>query len=211
MRGRAPIHTGLANETQLKGIVRCGLCGSTMHVLSYGQRGDLRTYACTSSRCGGTSMSVGKVEPAVKELLSIAIADRAPHIAAVIEGDNRYNDALRAVESAQQALAEYRDSIDIQRELGTADYAAGLRTRREAVEVARRALRDMPRPDPEPRRLMTLEEFDLHDRRRFYARCIAEVRVFPRSKAHRLTLRWQGSEEEIPVPPFAPQPLPVAA
>jgi hypothetical protein len=58
---------------------------------------------------------------------------------------------------------------------------------------------------------MTLEEFDLYDRRRFYAGCIAEVRVFPRSKPQRLTLRWQGSEEEIPVPPFAPQPLPVPA
>jgi DNA invertase Pin-like site-specific DNA recombinase len=211
VRGRAPVHTGLASETQLKGIVRCGLCGSTMHVLSYGKHRDRRTYACTSSRCGGTSMSVSKVEPAVKEMLSIAIADRAPHVAAVIEGDNRYGDALAAVESAQQALAEYRDSIDIQRVLGTVDYAAGLRTRREAVEVARRALRDLPRPAPEPRRLMTLEEFDLYDRRRFYARCIAEVRVFPRSKPQRLTMRWHGSEEEIPVPPFAPQELPVAA
>jgi hypothetical protein len=82
VRGRAPVHTGLANETQLKGIIRCGLCGSTMHVLSYGKQRDRRTYACTSQRCGGTSMSVSKVEPAVKELLSIAIADRAPHIAA---------------------------------------------------------------------------------------------------------------------------------
>jgi hypothetical protein len=146
VRGRAPVHTGLASETQLKGIVRCGLCGSTMHVLSYGKQRDLRTYASTSSHCGGTSMSVSKVEPAVKNMLSIAIAERAPHVAAVIEGDNRYGDALGAVESAQQALAEYRDSIDIQRALGTVDYAAGLRTRKEAVEVARRALRDLPRP-----------------------------------------------------------------
>jgi hypothetical protein len=176
VRGRGPVHTGLANETQLKGIVRCGLCGSTMHVLAYGKQRDRRTYACTSPRCGGTSMSVSKVEPAVLDLLSIAIAGRAPQVAAVIEGDNRYNDALMAVESAQQALADYRDSMDIQRELGTADYAAGLRIRREAVEVARRALRDLPRPEPEPRRLMTWEEFDLYDRRRFYARCIAEVR-----------------------------------
>ena len=36
-------------------------------------------------------------------------------------------------------------------------------------------------PELEPRKLITLEEFDLYDRRRFYARCIAE-RVFPRSK-----------------------------
>ena len=58
---------------------------------------------------------------------------------------------------------------------------------------------------------MTPEEFDLYDRRRFYARCLAEVRVFPRSKPQRLTLRWQGSGEEIPVPPVRTAGAAVAA
>jgi hypothetical protein len=54
---------------------------------------------------------------------------------------------------------------------------------------------------------MTLEEFDLADRRQFYSRCIAEVRVFPRTAGTRLTLRWHGSEEHIKVPAFAPADL----
>jgi hypothetical protein len=199
VKGRAPTHTGLGAETYLKGLVRCGMCGSTMHVVAYGKKRDRMTYACTSG-CGGTSMSVHKVEPAVLHLLDLAIAKRAPHVAAVIEGDNRYADALTAVEQAKRALAEYRDNIELQRVLGMADFAEGLRVRKEAVETARRALRNVPRPEP-PRgkRKLTLEEFDHEDRRHFYARLIAEVKVFPRSEPHRLKLRWTGSEDNIVV------------
>lgn len=46
---------------------------------------------------------------------------------------------------------------------------------------------------------MTLEEFDHEDRRRFYARAIAEVKVFPRSQPNRLKLRWTGSEDDVVV------------
>jgi hypothetical protein len=49
---------------------------------------------------------------------------------------------------------------------------------------------------------MTLEEFDLADRRRFYQRVIAEALVFPPSEPQRLRLRWQGAENSIVVPPF---------
>ncbi len=192
VKGRAPTHTGLGAKTYLKGLVRCGICGSMMHVVAYGKNRDRMTYACTSG-CGGTSMSVRKVESAVLHLLDIAIAERAPHVAAVIEGDNRYADALTAVEQAKLALAEYRDNIELQRVLGVAGFAEGLKVRKEAVETARRALRNVPRPEP-PRgkRKLTLEEFDHEDRRRFYGRAIAEVKVFPRSQPHRLKLRWAG-------------------
>ena len=203
VKGRAPTHNGLAAKTYLKGIVRCGICAGTMHVCAYGNARDKMTYACTSG-CGGTSMSVAKVEPAVLHQLDLAVAQRAPQVAAVIEGDNRHTDALASVEEAKAALAEYRDNIELQQVLGVSDFIAGLRTRKEAVETARRALRDVPRPEPVVSRKMTLEEFDLADRRRFYQRVIAEVLVFPRSEPQRLRLRWQGAENTIVVPPFKP-------
>lgn len=199
VKGHAPTHSGLGAATQLHGIVRCGLCESTMHVLAYGKAKDKRTYACTSG-CGKTAMAVGRVESAVLNMLDLAIAEGEPHVAAVIEGDNRYADALAEVEEAQRLQDEWRDSTDLQRELGIADFTAGLRTRREAVETARRALRDVPRPDPRENRLMTLAEFDHYDRRNFYRRVIAEARVLPLASGQRLTLRWQGSDEQVPVP-----------
>lgn len=203
-----PKHTGLGETTQLKGLVRCGVCGGTMHVLAYGKAKDKRTYACTNG--GHGSMSFSKVEPAVFYQLDLAIGNREPHVAAVIEGDTRYTDALLAVEDAQVALAEFRDSVELQRELGMKGFAAGLRVRKEAVETARRALREQPRPEPQSNTTMTLEEFDLADRRRFYRRVIAEVQVFPRSEKHRLLMRWQGSEESFPVPPL-PNPTDLIA
>jgi hypothetical protein len=58
----------------------------------------------------------------------------------------------------------------------------------------------MPKPEPSSTKKMTLEEFDLADSRHFYARAIAEVLVFPKTAKHRLTMRWQGSEDAFPVP-----------
>jgi DNA invertase Pin-like site-specific DNA recombinase len=206
VKGRAPTHNGLAAKTQLKGIVRCGICGGTMHVCAYGKARDKMTYACTSG-CGGTSISVAKVEPPVLHQLDVAVAQRAPQVAAVIEGDNRYADALASVEDAKAALAEYRDNIELQQVLGVSDFIAGLRTRKKAVETARRALRDLPRPEPFRSRKMSLEEFDMEDRRRFYQRVIAEVLVFPRSEPQRLRMRWHGAENSVVVQPFKPVKL----
>jgi DNA invertase Pin-like site-specific DNA recombinase len=205
VRNPAPVRRGLSGRTQLKGIVRCGSCERTMHVLSYGKNREKITYACT--KCGKASMAVAKVEPAVLDLLKRAILTAEPHVSAVIEGDTRYTDALAAVEAAQLALAQYRDNIELQQTLGMSGFAAGLKVRKQAVETAQRALREAPRPAPLSREKMTLEEFDLVDRRQFYSRCIAEVRVFPLTSGTRLTLRWHGSEEHIEVPAFAPADL----
>jgi DNA invertase Pin-like site-specific DNA recombinase len=212
VRGRAPRHTGLAATTQLKGVVRCGVCGGTMHVLSYGKDRSRRTYACTNRGCCG--MTVESVERAALWQLQLAIFEREPHVAAVIEGDTRYADALEAVTRAEEALASYRDDVEMQQLLGVTDFKEGLRVRKEAVLTARRALREVPAPQPMTgREKLTLEEFDLADRRRFYARAIAEVLVFPRATGERLRMRWTGAEETFIVPPVPrpdPSGIPVA-
>jgi DNA invertase Pin-like site-specific DNA recombinase len=205
---RAPVHTGLGERVELKGVVRCGSCRnrrgehSIMHVLLYGKEKNRLTYACTT--CGKTSMAVDKIEPAVLRQLDIALEEHEPHVAAVMEGDTRYTDALAAVEQAQADLVAYRDSIEIQRELGVTAFAAGLKARKEALATARRALRETPRPFEQS---MTAEEFAKLDARRYYPRLIAEVLVYPRSAKHRLTTRWTGAEDAFPVPPLAQRDL----
>jgi DNA invertase Pin-like site-specific DNA recombinase len=211
--GRAPIRRGLGEQAQLKGIVRCGTCGATMHVLAYGKPREKLTYACTRTGCGAASMSVPKVEAAVLWQLDLAIVNGVPEVAAVIEGDTRYSDALTAVEEAQRTLDEYRDSLELQRALGISDFAAGLAVRREAVATARRALQDVPRPDesPDGNCEMTLADFDREDQRRFYRRVIAEVLVFPRSAKQRATVRWVGSDTLTPAPLVQGSIIPTAA
>jgi hypothetical protein len=58
---------------------------------------------------------------------------------------------------------------------------------------------------------MTWEEFDLDSSRRFYARCIAEVVVFPKANGERLFMRWQGTEKRFAVPPVPRLTSPVPA
>src|SRR5207248_69608 len=132
---------------------------------------------------------------AVKALVDAAVAADEPHVAAVLAGDDRYERALAAVTEAQAVLAEYRDDVELQRVLGVRDFAEGLKVRREAVETARRALREVPRPEssglPAPPPITAdggLGEAYLHYRRALSRRVIAEVRVFPRAAEHRAAL-----------------------
>ncbi len=64
----------------------------------------------------------------------------------------------------------------------------------------------LPARNPGLGQIGSVTEADLDSRRRFYRRTIVEVLVFPRSAAHRLTLRWQGSDEPLPVAASGPAP-----
>jgi hypothetical protein len=59
-----------------------------------------------------------------------------------------------------------------------------------------------PRPKRTKISAKTLAEAGAQDLRDFYARVIAEVRVYPRSNGERLMMRWQGAEQCFPVPEF---------
>lgn len=209
IKGPTPKHTGLAKSTQLYGIVRCGECAKRMFVLAYGKDRSRRTYACTS--CGKTSMSVAKVEPAVIAALDRAMLGRVKdrHVVAVLEGDSRYSDALAVVERAQAEIDTWRDEISVA-DLGVAGWKQGLKAREAKLETARRALRELPRPKQTKISAKTLAEAGAQDLRDFYARVIAEVRVYPRSNGDRLTMRWQGSDQAFVVPEFKPAPIPEA-
>jgi len=193
--GRPPVHTGLSETVALKGIIRCGLCGAKLTVSSYGN--GKSTYACTNG-CGKASMATHLVEPPVLRELDDALEEHEPHVAAVIQGDTRYADALAAVEQARADLTDYRDSPDILRELGPKVFAEGLKVKKAGIETARRALREVPRPFEQA---MTREEFLKLDAKLYYPRLIAEVLVFPKASEHRLMMRWQGQDEAWPVPP----------
>ena len=212
VHGRAPIRRGLKHLVKFKGLVKCGLCGASMSVNGYGKNRDKLTYVCTRRGCGGVAVAATTLEPALSAAVHAAVAANEPHVAATLTNDDRYEQALAAVSNAQQALTEYRDSVELQQALGVKDFAAGLRARREAVEVARRALRTTPRPSPA--RAAEQREFDPTNLSGEYAayetalvhRVVAEVRAYPRSHRDRLTLKWHGAEAPVAVgtEPVAP-------
>jgi hypothetical protein len=140
------------------------------------------------------------VEYPVLDAVDRAIAESEPHVAAVLDGDSRYTDALAAVEDAQRTLDEFRDDVAVQTALGMKAFVAGLEVRKAAIEIARKHLREQPRPaGSRSRKKMTVAELDIADRRQLYARLVAEVRVYPRKAPHRVTLRWAGAESAIPL------------
>jgi DNA invertase Pin-like site-specific DNA recombinase len=213
VKGQAPARTGIGETTHLKGIVRCGVCGHVLHVLGYGKSSPLLgRFVCTKGRCA-VGMPVHKLEPAILHQLDLAIATKMPQVAAVIEGDDRYEAALAAVETAKAALAEYRDNVEMQQILGVADFTAGLKVRKEAVETARVALREVPPPKPKSGKKLTLAEFNIAQQRDFNQRVIDEILVFPRANKVRVTLRWTGTTNHIPVDITTPpvDGIPVAA
>lgn len=85
-------------------------------------------------------MKAAKLDAYVEVLLMTAVVDREPHVGAMIEDDTRYQDAMAAVHEAEPVYEEFRDSVELQRELGIRGFADGLRVRKKALELARQEL-----------------------------------------------------------------------
>jgi DNA invertase Pin-like site-specific DNA recombinase len=137
-----PQNGKLASQVKLPGLVYCATCKRRLRIGGYRAGGEsVANYACTYADCPAhASMKVSKLDAYVEGLLMTAVVAREPHVGAVIEGDTRYQDAMTAVEEAERVYEEFRDSIELQRELGIRGFADGLRVRKEALELARREL-----------------------------------------------------------------------
>jgi DNA invertase Pin-like site-specific DNA recombinase len=192
IEGRAPIHNGLGRETQLHGLIRCGVCGHKLHVLSYGKDRRRRRYTCTHGKCA-VGIPAHEVDRWVTAAVYDAIKRADRRVAEALNEDARHDAAVAAVEQAQRDYAQYRDSIDIQRELGPADFAAGLRVRKEAIDLARSELRKLPKPKP-----LQIADAGVVPVRRL----VSVVHVYPRSAHPRVTLRWRGSTKDVRVKPY---------
>ena len=195
VKGHGPRHTGLGAEVAgLRGLVLCGSCGGKLHV----NNPRAPRYFCVAGpghcECRA-SFDVLKLDGAIDTALTEAFRNEVPEVLAVAEGSDRYERALDAVERAAATLAEYRDNTDLQKLLGMADFAAGLRVRKEAYELAQRSLREQG-PAPSKKGATDVRKIVRESARQF----VAEVTVFPRNVDPRVTVRWHGAETAVPVP-----------
>lgn len=139
---------GQSKAAKLRGLVWCAGCERRCKVNAGRRKGGTGTkalgYVCTGDGCGNrAAMTATMLEEIVGEKLTQAAMNREPHIAAVIEGDTRYQDALAEVEVAQANFDEFRDSVEIQQTLGIDGYASGLKARKEALASARRHMSEV--------------------------------------------------------------------
>jgi hypothetical protein len=129
-------------------------------------------------------MKATKLDAYVEGLLMTAVVDREPHVGAVIEGDTRYQDVMTSVHEAERVYEEFRDSVEIQREVGIRGFADGLRVRKEALELARQELAKVRPPNGNSRRgrkgrMMTYEAFLDEYERESNARLIDRIVLKP--------------------------------
>jgi DNA invertase Pin-like site-specific DNA recombinase len=206
-----PQNGKLASQVKLPGLVYCATCKRRLRISGYKAGGQsVANYACTYADCPAhASMRASKLDAYVEGLLMTAVVAREPHVGAVIEGDTRYQDAMTAVHEAERVYEEFRDSIEVQRELGIRGFADGLRIRKDALELARRELAKARPAKGDGRagrkgRMMTYEAF-LHEyERESNARLIDRVVLKPspggpagkkRGPEVRVDVYFTGSDE----------------
>jgi site-specific DNA recombinase len=129
---------GTGPTALLAGLVRCASCG---HVMTRGRSHRDRIYSCPTNhsgqRCPGpASISCGRIDPYVEE---VALGEIKKLRAAVASGDS-VDAARAALSEAEAELAGFLEAVEVAG-IGASDAAAGMRARRERVEVARERLR----------------------------------------------------------------------
>jgi hypothetical protein len=212
-----PSDGSLARQVKLPGIAYCGGCNRRMAVVGHGPPDNRKViFACTRSDCTAhASLSRERLEGYVFDQVRQAIKDRNEYVMAVLEGAGGHERAQAAVEEARRSFEEYRDDVELQRLLGVKDFAAGLKTRKEALEVARKAasrarhkaatgrsvfatdlevVNHFAQPTPTPEGFVVLQDFA----RRVIDRVV--VTPVPRGRGRwtpvedRVTITWHGAD-----------------
>jgi DNA invertase Pin-like site-specific DNA recombinase len=205
-----PRDRSLTDQARLRGLVWCASCGHRVKIGGYTAAGRrVANYVCTYGECERhAAMRASRLDAYVETLLVQAALDKEPHIAAVITGDTRYQDAMAEVESAQLLHDELRDDLDAQRALGTKDWLAALKVRKEALELARQELARVRPASGKGKRGQAkgmtyeafLEEYERESNARFIERVV--LKPNPKGKAgakvdpsERIDVYFVGSDE----------------
>jgi DNA invertase Pin-like site-specific DNA recombinase len=137
-----PRNRKLVDQVKFRGKVYCATCGKRCKVGGATVKGErLAGYTCTSRGCvAHASMRAARLDPYVEQMIMTAVASNNPNVMAVIEGDTRYADALADVEVAQRLHDELRDDTEAQSIMGTKDWLAALKVRKDSLTLAKQAL-----------------------------------------------------------------------
>lgn len=197
---------GVHPRALLAGVARCAGCGGALTASSSPKKGYTeRIYRCVNNKANGRCSAPAiiaqrKLEAYVEELTLEEIGRLAATARERTDALERAQEALRAAEAELEA---YQLVVTVS-ELGADVFEAGMRTRLERVEHARRALgqaRAASAQVPEPRTLTALwPELSVEERHRVLRGAIGAVYV----------RRGRGPASErvrVIAPGFEPAPL----
>jgi DNA invertase Pin-like site-specific DNA recombinase len=130
-----------SSQVRLAGLVYC----QNGHRLKTGRSGDQAAYLCTHADCDArASVKAEWLDAWVEGLITDSVIAREPHVVAILEGDDRYQRALEAVEEARVELGEFVDTVKVT-EVGKDAWIRGKEARQAALDLARKALREIPK------------------------------------------------------------------
>lgn len=189
-----PNDGSLASQAQLSGLVYCPN-GHRLKVGGRGKNGKARAaYVCTHEECDArVAIAAAALDGYVLSLLSWAFLAYEPHVVAIMEGDDRYQRALEAVEAAQAEVDTWRRDVRITDMGGVEAWKDGLAARQTALDLARQELKATPPPAPVKRsgkrgKPVTFEEALPGLEREHNARFI-----------HRVVVKPVGRGKQVPV------------
>lgn len=160
----------MAGVGLLKGIIRCPTCE---RALSVQPSGKAFSYYCQRCR-PGASAYVHFVDDYVTDRLDELVAANDPRVIRALQTDERYDAAVEEVEVAKAELAAFIDAADVAL-LGRDGFRRGVEVRQTKVDAARRALRELSRPERVARATTFMEKGTA-----------GEYREFQRMLLHRL-------------------------
>ena len=142
----------------------------------------------------------------VRDVLGGALLHGKKHVAAVMEGDDRYERALDAVKEAAAERDHWRDQVSVLK-TGEDNWTRGLEAREAALAESRKALRAIPAPraargkrDTTP---VSFEEALPHLDREHIGRFVSRVVVRPVGRGRRVPageraeVWFVGAEEPV--------------
>ena len=179
-------------------------------------------YVCTSEDCDArVGIGAEQLDAYVDYLIQAAVLRREAHVIAVLQGDDRYQRALDAVEAARLELETYRATIKVS-DVGAEAWKQDVATRQAALDLARGELRSLPAPPRDPYAVPTIagesfaEWLPRHERE-VNAQFIDRVLVRPvghGKRAHvgeRVEVYFLGAEEPWREPEGDPETMALLA
>jgi hypothetical protein len=154
-------------------------------------------------------------------LIQAAVVRNEPHLIAVLQGDDRYQRALDAVEAARVELETYRATIRVS-DVGAEAWKRDVATRQAALDLAREALRSLRGPTRDPYAVATIagesvSEWLPRHEREVNAQFIDRVVVRPVGQgtrapvAQRVEVYFVGAEEPWIEPEGDPETMAILA
>jgi DNA invertase Pin-like site-specific DNA recombinase len=214
VKGREFAKNGtLASQGVVSGLITCSACGHRLALKRTGARQDdgkrAPSYGCTGhtsadGKCPApASASLSAVDDFVEEAISTALVEGT--LRTTVDAAERYARVVRARDRAQEALDGIKaKSVELTTQLGVDGFAQVVADHRAALDEAKAALRETPKPDDTimPDTHWGTDLWTIEEKRRLARQLIEEVTLERSGKGRwgrpiheRVRIRWAGHDD----------------